>query len=182
MAAAAVSAKVKHFIWYPPTKRLIPQILWRRIDSSQNSTVQRFAGTQSITRFAIIRFGNILGSSGSVGTIQTADIQRRASDSNHFAADVIRYFMTIPEAAQLVLQAGSIAKGGDIFVLDMGEPVKIVDLAEKMITLSGKKPVFDTERPAGAGEIAISITGHTTKKCLKNSIAAIRWNEITRVS
>ena len=67
--------------------------------------------------------------------------------------------MTIPEAAQLVIQAGSLAKGGDIFVLDMGKPVKILDLAKKMIILSGKKPVLETDRTPGAGEIAIRITG-----------------------
>ena len=74
-------------------------------------------------------------------------------------ADVIRYFMTIPEAAQLVIQAGALAKRGDIFILDMGKPVKILDLAKKMITLSGKKPVLELEGPVGAGEIMISLTG-----------------------
>ena len=74
-------------------------------------------------------------------------------------ADVLRYFMTIPEAAQLVIQAGSLAKGGDIFVLDMGNPMKILDLAKKMIILSGKKPVLDSASGVGADEILIRITG-----------------------
>ena len=67
--------------------------------------------------------------------------------------------MTISEAAQLVIQAGALAEGGEIFVLDMGKPVKILDLAKKMITLSGKQPVLDPQRPTNAGEIAICITG-----------------------
>ena len=73
--------------------------------------------------------------------------------------DVSRYFMTIPEAAQLVIQAGSLAKGGDIFVLDMGKPVKILELAKNMITLSGKKPVLAPEKSIGIDEIEIHITG-----------------------
>ena len=159
MAAAAVSAKVKHFILVSTDKAVNPTNFMGASKRLAELVCQDFAGTQSITRFAIVRFGNVLGSSGSVVPLFKQQISSGGPVTvTH--ADVIRYFMTIPEAAQLVLQAGSIAKGGDIFVLDMGEPVKIVDLAEKMITLSGKKPVFDTERPAGAGgEIAISITG-----------------------
>ena len=74
-------------------------------------------------------------------------------------AEVIRYFMTIPEAAQLVIQSGSLAKGGDVFVLDMGKPIKILDLAKKMIILSGKRPVMESTRIVGVGEIPISLTG-----------------------
>jgi FlaA1/EpsC-like NDP-sugar epimerase len=107
------------------------------------------------TRFTMVRFGNVLGSSGSVVPLFREQIARggpvTVTDER-----IIRYFMTIPEASQLVIQAGAMGQGGDVFVLDMGEPIRILDLAKRMIHLSGLE-IKDEDHPAG--EIEISFTG-----------------------
>lgn len=107
------------------------------------------------TRFTMVRFGNVLGSSGSVIPLFREQI-KQGGPVTVTHPNITRYFMTIPEAAQLVIQAGSLGQGGDVFVLDMGEPVKIADLAEKMIRLSGLS-VRDERNPHG--DIAIEFTG-----------------------
>lgn len=124
------------------TKRLAENVLQAMAESSK-------------TRFAMVRFGNVLGSSGSVVPLFKQQI-RRGGPITVTHPDVIRYFMTIPEAAQLVIQAGALASGGDVFVLDMGQPVKIIDLANKMVELSGLT-VRSSSNPNG--DIEISYTG-----------------------
>lgn len=107
------------------------------------------------TRFCMVRFGNVLGSSGSVVPLFRQQIDKGGPITlTH--PDIIRYFMTIPEAAQLVIQAGAMGEGGDVFVLDMGQPVRIMELAKRMIRLSGLT-LRDELRPDG--DIAIEVTG-----------------------
>jgi len=107
------------------------------------------------TCFSMVRFGNVLGSSGSVVPLFREQI-KTGGPITLTHPDITRYFMTIPEAAQLVIQAGAMGAGGDVFVLDMGEPVRIVDLARKMVELAGMS-VQDEQAPAG--DIPILVTG-----------------------
>jgi len=115
--------------------------------------LQALAANTPGTKFSMVRFGNVLGSSGSV----VPKFRQQIRDGGPITLthpEVTRYFMTIPEAAQLVIQAGAIAKGGDVFVLDMGEPVKIMELALRMIELSGLT-LKSEDHPDGDIEITL---------------------------
>jgi len=117
--------------------------------------LQAFSENKSNTCFSMVRFGNVLDSAGSVVPLFREQI-KEGGPVTVTHRNITRYFMSIPEAVQLVLQAGAMAKGGDVFVLDMGDPIKILDLAYRMIHLSGLKPI-DTENPNG--DIKIKFTG-----------------------
>lgn len=118
--------------------------------------LQALADTDTKTIFTMVRFGNVLGSSGSVVPLFKKQI-RSGGPVTVTHPDIIRYFMLIPEAAQLVIQAGAMGKNGQVFVLDMGESVKIVDLAKRMIHLMGMKEFYDGN--SDDGDIEIKFTG-----------------------
>ena len=153
-AEAAIKANVKNFVLISTDKAVRPTNVMGTSKRVAELVLQALAKRQQDTRFTMVRFGNVLGSSGSVVPLFHKQIQNSGPITvTH--PDIIRYFMTIPEAALLVIQAGSMGKGGDVFVLDMGEPVKITDLARKMIHLSGLSEKH-SQNPGGDIEIEYS--------------------------
>ncbi|KYG64716.1 capsular biosynthesis protein [Bdellovibrio bacteriovorus] len=155
-ASASISAKVENFVLISTDKAVRPTNVMGATKRLAELVLQAIAKESAgQTRVTMVRFGNVLGSSGSVVPLFKEQI-RAGGPVTVTHPDVTRYFMTIPEAAQLVLQAGAMGQGGDVFVLDMGEPVKVVDLAKKMIELSGLE-VFEAE--SGRGDIKISFVG-----------------------
>jgi len=155
IARAAVDCNVETFVLISTDKAVRPTNVMGATKRMAELVLQGLANKQTTTRFAMVRFGNVLGSSGSVVPLFKKQINRGGPITiTH--PDIIRYFMTIPEAAQLVIQAGAMGKGGDVFVLDMGNPVKIIDLAYKMAHLMGFT-IKDKENPNG--EITIEFSG-----------------------
>ncbi|GAA3535602.1 nucleoside-diphosphate sugar epimerase/dehydratase [Zobellella aerophila] len=154
-AEAAINCKVETFVLISSDKAVRPTNVMGTSKRLAELVLQGLALRQDGPRFCIVRFGNVLGSSGSVVPLFKKQI-RFGGPITLTHEKITRYFMTIPEAAQLVIQAGSMGKGGEVFVLDMGKPVRIIDLAHKMLYLMGYK-VKDKHNPGG--DIEIKITG-----------------------
>lgn len=154
-AEAALECEVETFVLISTDKAVNPTNVMGATKRLAELTLQALQERSTSTRFCTVRFGNVLESSGSVVPLFREQI-KCGGPVTVTHKEVIRYFMTIPEASQLVLQAGSMAKGGDVFVLDMGEPVRILDLARRMVCLMGRT-VRDESDPEG--DIEIVYTG-----------------------
>ncbi|QDL56812.1 polysaccharide biosynthesis protein [Rhodoferax aquaticus] len=154
-AEAAMRHGVQSFVLISTDKAVRPTNIMGATKRLAEMVLQALAQNNRKTAFSMVRFGNVLGSSGSVVPLFRAQIMSGGPITlTH--SDITRYFMTIPEAAQLVIQAGAMASGGDVFVLDMGQPVRIYDLAERMVLLSGLT-VKDDDHPNG--DIEVVTTG-----------------------
>ncbi len=154
-AQAAAENGVSDFVLISTDKAVRPTNIMGASKRLAEMVLQALAATNPGTKFSMVRFGNVLGSSGSV----VPKFRQQIRDGGPITLthpEITRFFMTIPEASQLVIQAGAMAKGGDVFVLDMGQSVKIMDLARRMIELSGLT-VKDEENPDG--DIEIETTG-----------------------
>jgi len=153
-AQAAAENGVSDFVLISTDKAVRPTNIMGASKRLAEMVLQALATTNPGTKFSMVRFGNVLGSSGSV----VPKFRQQIRDGGPVTLthpEITRFFMTIPEASQLVIQAGAMAKGGDVFVLDMGQSVKIMDLARRMIELSGLT-VKDEQNPDGDIEIEIS--------------------------
>jgi FlaA1/EpsC-like NDP-sugar epimerase len=154
-AQVAIDEQVKTFVLISSDKAVRPSNTMGATKRVSELILQAYSAKQNITKFTIVRFGNVLGSSGSVIPL----FKQQIKDGGPLTVTdekIVRYFMTIKEAVELVIQAGAFGEGGDVFVLDMGEPVQIIDLAKKMIRLSGLE-VKDDSNPNG--DIGIKFTG-----------------------
>jgi FlaA1/EpsC-like NDP-sugar epimerase len=154
-AEAAIASKAETFVLISTDKAVRPSSTMGASKRVSELILQAFSKQNNTTNFTMVRFGNVIDSSGSVIPLFKKQIKDggpiTVTDSN-----IVRYFMTIPEAVELVIQAGAMGQGGDVFVLDMGDPIKIYDLAVKMVQLSGLR-ICDENNPNG--DIEIKYTG-----------------------
>ncbi|MCP5181352.1 MAG: polysaccharide biosynthesis protein [Pseudomonadales bacterium] len=193
-ARAAIESGVEKFILISTDKAVRTTSVMGASKRMAEMILQAQQETQTTTCFSIVRFGNVLGSSGSVVPLFQEQIERGGPVTvTH--PEVTRFFMTIPEAAQLVLQAASLAEGGDLFVLDMGKPVKIVDLARRLVRLHGYT-LKDVEHPDGDVEIVFTglkpgeklheelllgrrVAGTEHRKILRAHESFVPWSELS---
>ncbi|MGF1864669.1 polysaccharide biosynthesis protein [Enterovibrio norvegicus] len=162
-AEAAMNSGVRDFVLVSTDKAVRPTNVMGASKRLAELVLQAAADRQNKTKFSIVRFGNVLDSSGSVVPLFREQI-RRGGPVTVTHPDITRYFMIIPEAAELVIQAGSLGKNGQVFVLDMGDPVKILDLAKRMIHLMGQKEKITSEclqtgERTSFGDIEVKFTG-----------------------
>ena len=152
---AACDAKVETFVLISTDKAVRPTNIMGATKRFAELILQSYSSDakNADTKMTMVRFGNVVGSSGSAIPLFQQQI-KEGGPVTVTDPDVIRYFMTIPEASELVLQAGAMGKGGDVFVLDMGEPIRIIELAQRLISLSGLE-VRDEKNPNGDIEIKL---------------------------